>query len=307
MPECITSRENGKIKYASRLAVSAAQRRADGAFLAEGYKLCRDLAAACAPQMAFYTEAARQKHPDLAALACPQYLIPPHVAEKLSDTASGQGVFAVLKMPSPPADVLRPGGRYLALERVQDPGNVGALLRSAAAFGYTAAILSPGCADPFAPKTLRAGMGAAGHLPILQTGDLPATLADLAAKGITCLAAALYHSRPLSALPGPWPGGVCLLIGSEGQGLSDAAIAACHASVRIPIHPAVESLNAGVAGGVLLWHFRGEYEIGAPEGSGGTTQPGEPQNPGEMTRPGEPQEPAVPAAPAALSEVPADD
>lgn len=258
MPECITSRENGKIKYACRLAASGAQRKADGAFLAEGYKLCRDLAHSCRPLEVFYTEKALQKHPDLAGFGCPQNLIAPHVAEKLAGTSSGQGVFAVLAQPRPPKDILRPGGRYLALEGVQDPGNVGALLRSAAAFGYTAAILSPGCADPFAPKTLRAGMGAVGTLPLLAAESLPDTLSALGRMGVVCLAAALYNSRPLDELSGPWPGGVCLLIGSEGQGLSEAAVSACAASVRIPISPAVESLNAGVAGGVLLWHFRAE-------------------------------------------------
>lgn len=258
MPECITSRENGKIKYACRLAASAAQRREDGAFLAEGYKLCRDLAHACKPLELFYTQKALEKHPDLAAFGCPQYLIAPHVAEKLAGTVSGQGVFALLRRPQQPRDILRPGGRYLALEGVQDPGNVGALLRSAAAFGYTAAILSPGCADPFAPKTLRAGMGAAGTLPVLQAESLPDTLVALGRMGVTCLAAALYNSRPLDQVRGPWPGGVCIVIGSEGQGLGGETVSACAASVRIPISPAVESLNAGVAGGVLLWHFRAE-------------------------------------------------
>ncbi len=256
MPECITSRENGKIKYACRLAASAGARRAEGAFLAEGYKLCRDLAQHCPPRMLFYTEAALQKHPQLAGMPCPQYLVAEHVAQKLADTQAGQGVFAVLEMPRPPAGLLRPGGRYLALERVQDPGNLGALLRSAAAFGYTAALLSPGCADPFAPKTLRAGMGAAGVIPALPTEDLPAALAALAAQGVACLAAALQGSRPLDELAGPWPGGLCIVIGSEGQGLSQKAIAACTASVRIPMAGGIESLNAGVAGGVLLWHFR---------------------------------------------------
>lgn len=258
MPECITSRENGKIKYACRLAASAAQRKADQAFLAEGYKLCRDLARVLRPLELFYTQKALEKHPDLAAFGCPQYLIAPHVAEKLAGTVSGQGVFALLQRPQPPADILQTGGRYLALEGVQDPGNVGALLRSAAAFGYTAAILSSGCADPFAPKTLRAGMGAVGALPVLQPQSLPDTLSTLGQMGVTCLAAALCNSRPLDELRGPWPGGLCILIGSEGQGLSNAAISACAASVRIPISPAVESLNAGVAGGVLLWHFRAD-------------------------------------------------
>ena len=72
-----------------------------------------------------------------------------------------------------------------------------------------------------------------------------------------CLAAALYHSRPLDEAPQSYPDGLCAVIGSEGQGLTDAAVQACDMAVRIPMTDLVESLNAGVAGSVLLWHFRG--------------------------------------------------
>ena len=140
---------------------------------------------------------------------------------------------------------------------MQDPGNVGTLLRSAAAFGFDGVLLSKGCAAPFAPKTLRASMGAAGRLPVAQVQDLPQALQQLRARGVVCLAAALYHSRPLDEAPQSYPDGLCAVIGSEGQGLTDAAVQACDMAVRIPMTDLVESLNAGVAGSVLLWHFRG--------------------------------------------------
>ena len=179
------------------------------------------------------------------------------MAEKLAEGASHQGVFGVFQRPAARFEDLPVPGRLLALERVQDPGNVGALLRSAAAFGFEGILLSPGCADPFGPKALRASMGAAARLKVVPTPHLPDALAALRQKGVTALAAALYNSRPLDEVPAALPGGVCLVIGSEGQGLTDAAIAACDAAVRIPITDKVESLNAGVAGSVLLWHFRG--------------------------------------------------
>ena len=99
-------------------------------------------------------------------------------------------------------------------------------------------------------------MGAAGRLPVVESRCLPDTLAQLHAWGVTNLAAALYNSRPLHQVDGAYPNGVCLVIGSEGQGLTDAAVAACDAAVRIPITDRVESLNASGAGSVLLWHFR---------------------------------------------------
>jgi TrmH family RNA methyltransferase len=257
MDEKITSRENAKIKYACRLASSGAFRRSEGRFLAEGRKLCPELCRGAALEQLFYTQAAAEKCPELAHLPGEHYLIEDHVADKLADVGTHQGVFGVFRTPQADLNSIRPGGRYLALERVQDPGNVGTLLRSAAAFGFDGVLLSDGCASPFAPKTLRASMGAAVQLPIVEGGDMAQTVAELRARGITCLAAALYRSEPLSAAAREYPGGVCVVIGSEGQGLTEATVAACDKTVRIPMTDRVESLNAGIAGSVLLWHFRG--------------------------------------------------
>lgn len=253
----ITSRDNAKIKYACKLAGSAAFRQSENAFLAEGLKLCPELAKGAAIKVIYYTEKALEKAPELAQLPGEHYLIQPHVAEKLAGVQANQGVFAVFEIPHADESVLRAGGRYLALERVQDPGNVGTLLRSAAAFGFDAVILGPGCASPWSGKTLRASMGAAVRIPVIETGDLPTTLTALRQKGVVCLAAALYNSQPLGAVSQQQPGGVCVVIGSEGQGLTQAAVDACDSAVRIPMTDKAESLNAGIAGSVLLWHFRG--------------------------------------------------
>ena len=255
--ETITSRDNAKIKYACAVRDSEKQRAADGVFFAEGPKLILELCKSCTPAVVYATGAALAKTPALAALQSVTTLVAPHVAEKLAGTKSSQGVFALLQTPAPPTHLRHSARRLLALEGVQDPGNVGTLLRSAAAFGFDGVLLGPGCAAPFAPKTLRASMGAAGRLPVLVVSDLPAALTALRGRGVTCLAAALYHSRPLDEVGTDFPGGVCLVIGSEGQGLTDAAVAACDAAVRIPMTELVESLNAGVAGSVLLWQFRG--------------------------------------------------
>ena len=255
--ETITSRDNAKIKSACAVRDSEKQRAADGVFFAEGPKLILELCKSCAPAAVYATEAALARTPALAALDGVTTRVAPHVAEKLAGTKSSQGVFALLQTPAPPTHLLHSARRLLALEGVQDPGNVGTLLRSAAAFGFDGVLLGPGCAAPFAPKTLRASMGAAGRLPVLTVPDLPAALTALRGRGVTCLAAALYHSRPLDEVGTDFPGGVCLVIGSEGQGLTDAAVAACDAAVRIPMTELVESLNAGVAGSVLLWQFRG--------------------------------------------------
>ncbi|MGN0663033.1 MAG: TrmH family RNA methyltransferase [Faecalibacterium sp.] len=258
MDERITSRENAKIKYACRLGSSAAFRRSEGRFLAEGRKLCPELCRGAALEQLFYTASAAEKCPELAGLPGEHYLVEDHVADKLADVGTHQGVFGVFRTPQHTLEELRPGGRYLALERVQDPGNVGTLLRSAAAFGFDGVLLSAGCASPFAPKTLRASMGAAVRIPVVETGELPPVIGTLRSRGITCLAAALYQSQPLSAAERHYPGGVCVVIGSEGQGLTEETIHACGHTVRIPMTDRVESLNAGIAGSILLWHFREE-------------------------------------------------
>lgn len=257
MDETITSRDNARIKYACRLSASAAFRRSEGRFFAEGRKLCPELAKGAALETLFYTAAAAGKCPELASLPGEHYLVEDHVADKLAGVPAHQGVFGVFRTPVHTLDEVKAGGRYLALECVQDPGNVGTLLRSAAAFGFDGVILSEGCASPYAPKTLRASMGAAVRMPVIEAGEMPAVIAQLRARGIECLAAALYHSQPLGEGQTVGAGGVCVVIGSEGQGLTEASIAACDRTVRIPMTDRVESLNAGIAGSILLWHFRG--------------------------------------------------
>ena len=180
--ETITSRENAKIKYACRLREEEKLRTADGLFFAEGPKLCLELARGCTLQTLYATEKALAHTPELEAFAGKTVLVTEPVAQKLSGTKTSQDVFGVFEHPGwQAADILAKGRRILALEAVQDPGNVGTLLRSAAAFGFDGVLLSKGCAAPFAPKTLRASMGAAGRLPVAPVQDLPQLVARLTA------------------------------------------------------------------------------------------------------------------------------
>ncbi|WP_294497281.1 RNA methyltransferase [uncultured Gemmiger sp.] len=253
----ITSRENDKIKQACRLRDADAARRQAGLFFAEGPKLCLEAAKACRCLALYATRPALEHTPALASLDAVTIPVSDPVADKLSSTKNSQGVFGLFALPVPAPALLAAARRILALECVQDPGNVGTLIRSAAAFGFDAVLLGPGCAAPYSPRTLRASMGAAVRMPVFETADLPAALGTLRARGMTCLAAALRGAVSLDAAGRNFPGGVCVVIGSEGQGLTDAAIDACDRAVRIPMTDLAESLNAAVAGSVLLWHFRG--------------------------------------------------
>lgn len=251
MQETISSRDNERVRRLCRLLDSAARRAEEGRFVAESAKLCCDLAAAIPPREVYYTAPALQHTPALAALGGRHFLLAGHVAEKLARTRSPQGVWGVFDIPAP---VPLTGNRLLALDAVQDPGNLGAVLRSAAAFGWQGVLLGPGCADPYGPKALRAAMSSTLKLPLVPVLDLAARLGQLRGEGWLCLAARLQDSEELPPLP---PGVRCVLVvGSEGQGLATAVAAACDKSVRIPIAPAMESLNAAVAASVLMWHYR---------------------------------------------------
>ncbi len=249
----ITSRDNERVRRVCRLLDDAAARGESGQFAAESAKLCADLAAVLPPREVYYTAAALQKAPGLQMLAGEHFLVADHVAEKLSRTRTPQGVWCVFDTPPTAAGALT-GRRLLALDGVQDPGNLGAVLRSAAAFGWQGILLGPGCADPYGIKALRAGMSSTVKLPVAKTGDLAAELTALRAKGYTCLAARLQQSEELPPVAADAP--CVLVVGSEGQGICQAVADACDKSVRIPIASDMESLNAAVAASILMWHYK---------------------------------------------------
>ena len=99
-------------------------------------------------------------------------------------------------------------------------------------------------------------MGAAVRIPVIEAGKMPEAIALLREKSITCLAAALYQSQPLSAAASSYPDGVCVVIGSEGQGICPELLAASDRQIIIPMQPRCESLNAAVAAAIVLWQMR---------------------------------------------------
>lgn len=163
----------------------------------------------------------------------------------LVDTPSG--LLAVVAMPGRPSAVDLEAETVL-LDGVQDPGNVGTLLRTAAAAGIRQVLLSPGCAAAWSPKVLRAGQGAQFVLDIHEDADL-ATFVDAyrGTTAVTCLdgATSLYEAR--------WQGPLAWIFGAEGLGVRRELIAAASLRIRIPMPGAVESLNVGAAAAVCLF------------------------------------------------------
>ncbi len=256
MQNLLTSRENETVKNACKIGQSKALRQSEKCFMAEGLKLCLDLAKTLTPLKVFYTKEALEACAEIASLDGTHYEINDSVSCKLADTKSPQGLFVIFEMPCAPHSSIKQNGRYVCLENIQDPANVGTMLRSAAAFGFDGAILSKGCADAFSPKAVRASMGAVGKIDIIQDTDMPQIVRALQEKNIAVYAAALQNAVALDEAVPQSGQGVAVAIGNEGSGLTAQCIAAADKTVRIPMMPNVESLNAAAAASVLMWHFR---------------------------------------------------
>jgi RNA methyltransferase, TrmH family len=170
----------------------------------------------------------------------------------LSELETSQGVLALAKRPSfEPAAIFRGTPLVLVAVGIQNPGNLGGLLRTAEAAGATGAWLTEGCADPYSWKSLRGSMGSAFRLPLerhVAEGDL---VPRLRARRVQLLAAAADAPTRYDAVD--WRAPSALVVGSEGAGLPASLLRAADARVSIPIAPPVESLNVGVAAGILLF------------------------------------------------------
>jgi TrmH family RNA methyltransferase len=168
----------------------------------------------------------------------------------LAPTETPQGVLLVADEPSlSVGEALRPGGRHLLLDALQDPGNVGTLIRAATAFALDAVVVLDGTADPWSPKTVRASAGMAFRLPVAG-GRAEEALELLGGAGLPLLVADAAGRSPhrLRAT-----GGWALAVGNEGSGVRPALQEACEARVAVPMPGPAESLNAGVAGSILLY------------------------------------------------------
>ncbi len=254
--ETITSKSNPLCVHFRKLASSRSYREETGEFLCDSPKLLQEAKLWGARITALlYTEGAEPPFPVEGRIPRTAR-VGESVMRSVSPMETPQGVvFSCAAAGHDPPERLRPEGRYLVLDGVQDPGNVGTVLRTADAF-KAEAILLPGCADLYNPKTVRAGMGVHFRSRIYRC-----TLSELTAllreAGLPLYGAALREDTAdvrevdLSRC--------AMAVGSEGRGLSAEVLAACERTVRIPMDSHCESLNAAAAAAVLLWEAaRGE-------------------------------------------------
>jgi len=246
--EVITSRSNPLCARLRRLASSAAFRREAGEFLCDSPKLLGEALQWGAPVTAVLFTAGAAL-PSVREGACRLIQVSEAVMRAVSPMETPQGVVFTCRMESHAPPERLPEGRYVLLDGVQDPGNVGTILRSADAFGWTAVLLE-GCADLYNPKTLRSGMGVHFRRPVFRCG-LERAAALVREAGLPLYASALGEGA--ADLGGTDLSRCGLIIGSEGRGVRAEALDLCDGRLKIPMRQGCESLNAAAAAAILLW------------------------------------------------------
>lgn len=182
------------------------------------------------------------------------FCVPDKLFKEVSDTQSPQGVLAVLKKQATELDkAINSGKAVIVLEGLQDPGNVGTIIRTADAAGASAVLMTKGCVDVYSPKVLRSTMGSVFHLPIVEDLDIAETIQLLKNNGYKVIASHLqgqnnYYDEDLT-------GKSAIIVGNEANGISELTAAMSDKLVRIPMPGKAESLNASVAAAIMIYEL----------------------------------------------------
>lgn len=257
MPEPIilSSLKNQQVKDWRALNKSREERNRQGIFLAEGEHMAIEALKTGKARALLVCDTLTMRYAHALSEAQNQgiqtYFLPETVMNVLSDAKTPQGVIAVCKLPT--TEILKSleNEILVALDDVQDPGNVGTILRTLDAVGFSGLIVTRGSADPFSPKALRASMGAVFRIPIYISESLSDTLTGLRSEGCEIMAGALngepFYSRGSDARK------ICVVIGNEGAGISPSVLACATKRVTLPMRGGAESLNAAVACAIILY------------------------------------------------------
>ena len=243
----LTSRKNPVIRQLRALGRERSARAETGLFVGDGEKLLHEaIQSGVEIDTVLWAETPAMDFPG----AAHQFTAPAELVEYVSALSHSPGpVFTVRMQPKPIPEALR---RVIVLETVQDPGNVGTVLRTANALGMDAVLLTGNCAGLYSPKTVRSTMGAIFRMPALEC-TLDEMKALLEQHGLPLYGAALSESaRDLRTVA---LGYAAVAIGSEGQGLSRELLSLCDGEIIIPMRPESESLNAAVAASVVMWEM----------------------------------------------------
>ena len=254
--KAITSRENSLIKLVSSLQTSAKKRREISLFVLEGLRICLDaMENSIRFDKLIISDTAIKKYSDTVnsfALNSDEcFVISDSLFRKISDTKSPQGIIAVCKICDRKSSEINPRGRYVALENVADPANLGAVSRTAEALGADGLILSADGCDPYSPKALRASMGTLLRVPVFIFNDLAGELKKSGLKSFACV----VDKNAESIKEQSFNDGSVVIIGNEANGITDETKAAADRLVTIPMSGRAESLNAAAAAAIAVWEM----------------------------------------------------
>ncbi len=246
----ITSTGNSQVRSLVQLKRKAKTRRQERRFVAEGARLFSEIPRELIEQV-YVTGDFQAKNRDLlAGLKCE--LVSDEVFSYLSDTQTPQGILCVVRMLTErPERIFTPGGLWLILENIQDPGNLGTMFRAAEGAGAAGIIMDRTTADVYAPKVIRSTMGSIFRVPFLIADDLAEPIKALKKAGAAVYAADLKGSTSYDRAD--YTGGSAFLIGNEGNGLTERAVGLADAGIYIPMAGQLESLNAAVAASILMF------------------------------------------------------
>lgn len=257
----ISSRDNAMVKQAKKLLSDAHARQKMGLFVLEGARLCGDAVLSDVEiEMAFLTEESEKRYPEIVASIRNNvqntYHITEALASYLGDTQNPQGIFCICKQREATLDGanLPQNGRFLALEDMRDPGNLGTVIRTAEAFHADGLILSQGCCDIVNPKVLRGSMGGAFRLPIAYVTNMTEAVKQWNNQGFETYACVADSQAECITDTSFGNGSICL-IGNEANGLQKETISACKHALTIPMKGRAESLNAAIASCIVLWEL----------------------------------------------------
>ncbi len=253
----ITSTSNDKVKHAAMLVKNAKARRKEGVFVVEGIRAAGEIPKDRLVECFVSEDAANsRKLSEVFGYDVSATVVSSEVFAKISDTKSPQGILCICRQKKYSASDLlseRSGDpiRLLILESIQDPGNLGTMVRSAHGAGFDAIIADENTVDVYNPKVIRSTMGSLFKVPVIYTPDLGSVVDTLREEGVTVYAAHLDGSNDFRKVD--YPQRVAFMIGNEGSGLSDEITRRADMLVKIPMKNGLESLNAAVAASLLMY------------------------------------------------------
>jgi len=256
--EIITSSKNEKIKNITALLSSKKERDKQGLFVIEGLRIFQDTLKT-APGFIrdiYVSESFLKEHPEEGILVEGNNIrvitVKDSVFNSISQTVTPQGILCTVKKPEHTLEEILTGTKFLILENIQDPGNLGTMLRTAEAAGMSGIIMSRDCADIYNPKVIRSTMGSVFRVPFVYVQDFTEALRNIKEHGITVYAAYLHGGESVSGVQ--FDKKCAIMIGNEGNGLTDTAVAEADRRIFIPMAGQIESLNAAVAAAILMFH-----------------------------------------------------